>query len=557
MGQHSGQPQEKSKSVHDSATGTTINKLVQPTASDQNASQQMSHPLGKTSSQMVEAQNHFQQVLYPTRNSTSVGQEQANAGCTSIFDLVEQEDDRLHKKQRYLPMSFQPSHTSVLKEQEVLTGKAPVKKDSGTLVSKPGMCALRLANYTRQMQLRPQDNNIEFWRSFVAEFFLPDVKKRLCVSSYGRKPDGVVDKGEWICNLCKVTPGHGFDITTEILPRLFKVKYENGAIKEHYHLEMPIEHKYSSNQTVLQCEKVTHETVFQQLRVYHVGRLRVAFSPDLKICSWDFCVQHHDELIPRKELLPLVNELGLISKKYHDAKKNSALPAQEIEASSSEKFSNSVSQLTKALQPIVNELGYEKRYMRHLQTSEIISSMKDIVDYSSKFGTGPIESMAKFTHSFNTRNHYSAQQQQQPLANDQSSAPAASLHLSALSKDHAKNPTNQLLSAGQSTIKAPQTSPFFSMAPSSSKVPHHTDTSSLGGESSLAILQDYLRKNPNLGKDASFKGAGDAENMGFSSPSASGVGSSRSNVQQEDDFEQRLMSFFDGKFASSKGFQSN
>ena len=161
MGQHSGQPQEKSKSVHDSATGTTINKLVHQTASDQNASQQMSHPLGKTSSQMVEAQNHFQQVLYPTRNSTSVGQVQANAGCTSIFDLVEQEDDRLHKKQRYLPMSFQPSHTSVLKEQEVLTGKAPVKKDSGTLVSKPGMCALRLANYTRQMQLRPQVYIIE------------------------------------------------------------------------------------------------------------------------------------------------------------------------------------------------------------------------------------------------------------------------------------------------------------------------------------------------------------------------------------------------------------
>ena len=76
---------------------------------------------------------------------------------------------------------------------------------------------------------------------------------------------------------------HVTDITTEILPRLFKVKYENGAIKEHYHLEMPIEHKYSSNQTVLQCEKVTHETVFQQLRVYHVGRLRVAFSPDLKV----------------------------------------------------------------------------------------------------------------------------------------------------------------------------------------------------------------------------------------------------------------------------------
>lgn len=30
-----------------------------------------------------------------------------------------------------------------------------------------------------------QDNNIEFWRKFVAEFFTPNAKKKWCVSFYG------------------------------------------------------------------------------------------------------------------------------------------------------------------------------------------------------------------------------------------------------------------------------------------------------------------------------------------------------------------------------------
>jgi hypothetical protein len=38
-----------------------------------------------------------------------------------------------------------------------------------------------------------QDNNIEFWRKFVAEYFAPNAKKRWCVSMYGsgRQTTGV------------------------------------------------------------------------------------------------------------------------------------------------------------------------------------------------------------------------------------------------------------------------------------------------------------------------------------------------------------------------------
>lgn len=30
-----------------------------------------------------------------------------------------------------------------------------------------------------------QDNNIDFWRNFVAEYYTPNAKKRWCVSLYG------------------------------------------------------------------------------------------------------------------------------------------------------------------------------------------------------------------------------------------------------------------------------------------------------------------------------------------------------------------------------------
>jgi hypothetical protein len=38
-----------------------------------------------------------------------------------------------------------------------------------------------------------QDNNIEYWRNFVNEYFAPNAKKRWCVSMYGsgRQTTGV------------------------------------------------------------------------------------------------------------------------------------------------------------------------------------------------------------------------------------------------------------------------------------------------------------------------------------------------------------------------------
>ncbi|CAA0813397.1 Transcriptional corepressor SEUSS [Striga hermonthica] len=61
------------------------------------------------------------------------------------------------------------------------------------------------------------------------------------------------------------------------------------------------------------------------------------------------------------------------------------------------RFVASARQLAKALEvPLVNDLGYTKRYVRCLQISEVVNSMKDLIDYSRETGSGPMESLKKF-----------------------------------------------------------------------------------------------------------------------------------------------------------------
>ncbi|WJX34729.1 hypothetical protein P8452_22811 [Trifolium repens] len=85
---------------------------------------------------------------------------------------------------------------------------------------------------------------------------------------------------------------------------------------------MPREYHNSSGQIVLDYAKAIHESVFEQLRVVRDGQLRIVFSPDLKICSWEFCALRHEELIPRRLLIPQVSHIGTVAQKYQSLTQN-------------------------------------------------------------------------------------------------------------------------------------------------------------------------------------------------------------------------------------------
>jgi len=73
------------------------------------------------------------------------------------------------------------------------------------------------------------------------------------------------------------------EATVEVLPRLFKIKYESGTLEELLYVDMPREYHNSSGQIVLDYAKAIQESVFEQLRVVRDGQLRIVFSPDLKV----------------------------------------------------------------------------------------------------------------------------------------------------------------------------------------------------------------------------------------------------------------------------------
>ncbi|KAF7829766.1 transcriptional corepressor SEUSS-like [Senna tora] len=340
--------------------------------------------------QQQQQQQQQQQLLQMSRQSSQAAAAHMNLLQQQRLVQMQQQQQQLLKA-----MPQQRSQLQQQFQQQNMPLRSPVKP-----VYEPGMCARRLTLYMCQQQHRPEDNNIEFWRAFVAEYFAPNAKKKWCVSMYGsgRQTTGVFPQDVWHCEICNRKPGRGFEATAEVLPRLFKIKYESGTLEELLYVDMPREYPNSSGQIVLDYAKAIQESVFEQLRVVRDGQLRIVFSPDLKICSWEFCARRHEELIPRRLLIPQVSQLGAAAQKYQAFTQNTTpkLSVPEIQ-NNCNMFVASARQLAKALEvPLVNDLGYTKRYVRCLQISEVVNSMKDLIDYSRETGTGPMESLAKY-----------------------------------------------------------------------------------------------------------------------------------------------------------------
>eukprot|EP00262_Sarcandra_glabra_P009356 TRINITY_DN235_c0_g2_i1.p1 TRINITY_DN235_c0_g2~~TRINITY_DN235_c0_g2_i1.p1 ORF type:complete len:892 (+),score=172.87 TRINITY_DN235_c0_g2_i1:310-2985(+) len=381
-------------------------------------------PQSSDSSVFLQQQQQQQQFLQLPRQSS-----QAAAAHISLFNqqriLMQQQQQQQQQQQILKSIPQQRSQLPQQFHQQSL----PFRPGPGNkpAIYEPGMCARRLTHYMYHQQHRPADNNIEFWRKFVTEYFAPHAKKRWCVSLYGsgRQTTGVFPQDVWYCEICNRKPGRGFETTVEVLPRLCKIKYDSGTLEELLYVDMPREYQNASGQIVLDYAKAIQESVFEQLRVVRDGQLRIVFSSDLKICSWEFCARRHEELIPRRLIIPQVSQLGAVSQKYQAAAQNASsdLSVQDLQ-NNCNLFVASARQLAKALEvPLVNDLGYTKRYVRCLQISEVVNSMKDLIDYSRETGTGPMDSLINFPRRTATSSglHSQAQQsEEQTLAQNSS-----------------------------------------------------------------------------------------------------------------------------------------
>ncbi|XP_020112740.1 probable transcriptional regulator SLK3 isoform X2 [Ananas comosus] len=318
--------------------------------------------------------------------------------------LIQQQRLQLHQqqqKQQILQSIPQIQHAQIIQQQQkqqqlIGLGKRPI--DSG-------ICSRRIMQYLYHQRHRPADNSIFYWRKFVAEYFAPRARKRWCLSLYddisnhalGAFPQTAVDA--WHCDICSSKSGKGFEATFEILPRLCQIKFDRGVIDEHLFLDMPHECRLSTGIMILEYAKAVQESVYEHLRVVREGQLRIVFTPELKIMSWEFCARRHEEFLPRRFVAPQVNQLLQVAQKCQAGatESGSAGGSNQDLQSSCNMFVTSGRQLAKNLElQSLNDLGFSKRYVRCLQISEVVNSMKELMNFSREHKIGPIESLKNY-----------------------------------------------------------------------------------------------------------------------------------------------------------------
>ncbi|RID76836.1 hypothetical protein BRARA_B03787 [Brassica rapa] len=273
------------------------------------------------------------------------------------------------------------------------------------------VCARRLMQYLYHQRQRPSEGSIGYWRKFVNEYFSPRAKKRWCLSHYdnvghntlGVSPQAATD--EWQCDLCGSKSGRGFEATFDVLPRLNEIKFASGVIDELLYLSVPSERRFPSGIMVLEYAKAVQESVYEHIRVVREGHLRIIFSQELKILSWEFCTRRHEELLPRRLVAPQVNQLLQVAEKCQstiDQSGPDGIHQQDLQANSNMVMAAG-RQLAKSLEShSLNDLGFSKRYVRCLQISEVVSSMKDMIDFCRDQKVGPIEALKSYPYRMRT-----------------------------------------------------------------------------------------------------------------------------------------------------------
>ncbi|XP_059443275.1 probable transcriptional regulator SLK3 [Corylus avellana] len=276
--------------------------------------------------------------------------------------------------------------------------------------SNEGICSRRLMQQIYHLRQRPADNGISYWRKFIAEYYAPCARRRWCFSLYDKVghhafsmiPQTAMDA--WQCNICGCESGRGFEVTSELLPRLNKMTFDS-VMDELLFLDLPHERRFPSGLMMLEYEKAVQESVYEKLRVVREGHLRIIYTHDLKILSWEFCSRHHEELLPRTFLASQVNQLVHAARmhKSTDGGSVSVVVAPEDLQANCDTFLVAGSQLARTLDlQLVDDFGFAKRYTRCLQIAEIVNIMKDLMTFSRNNNMGPIESLKNYSQEITT-----------------------------------------------------------------------------------------------------------------------------------------------------------
>uniref|UniRef100_A0A1J3I7R9 Putative transcriptional regulator SLK2 n=1 Tax=Noccaea caerulescens TaxID=107243 RepID=A0A1J3I7R9_NOCCA len=399
------------------------------------------------------------------------------------------------------------------------------------------VCARRLMQYLYHQRQRPSESSIVYWRKFVTEYFSPRAKKRWCLSHYdnvGHSALGVSPQAateEWQCDLCGSKSGRGFEATFDVLPRLNEIKFASGVLDELLYLGLPTERRFPSGFMMLEYAKAVQETVYEHIRVVREGHLRIIFSQELKILLWEFCTRRHEELLPRRLVAPQVNQLLQVAEKCQstiDQSGSDGIHQQDLQANSNMVMAAG-RQLAKSLEShSLNDLGFSKRYVRCLQISEVVSSMKDMIDFCRDQKVGPIEALKSYP--YQTRTGKLQMQEMDHLANAARGLPPdrnSFNKLMALRNSGMNIPMNNNMSGQGSLPGSAPAAAAFALTNYQSML---MKQSHLNSEPNNATMEQEPSRNPS--PSPSYQGTSPLLPGFVQSPSISGVSSHLSPQRQ-------------------------
>ncbi|CAN8072028.1 unnamed protein product [Agarophyton chilense] len=147
------------------------------------------------------------------------------------------------------------------------------------MVRRPGPHVTMLLKLNQQLHAAtPRHALLKFWKPLFAAHFAPNAAFHIDLKSADAQ------------NLCS------FKLPLQLMPNLWKSKYEAGMISERFLLDNPIEHAYSDDSTVVDCPSTLIISNYPQSVVLTDGHLRVWFNPAHKIFRWEFSARAHQEL---------------------------------------------------------------------------------------------------------------------------------------------------------------------------------------------------------------------------------------------------------------------
>ncbi|KAG6426495.1 hypothetical protein SASPL_110718 [Salvia splendens] len=222
-----------------------------------------------------------------------------------------------------------------------------------------------------------------------------------CIIMLGTIHLGCFHRLQWMHgNVTFVAQNLEGEATFEVLPRLNEIKFASGVIDELLFLDLPRECRFPSGVMMLEYAKAVQESVYEQLHVVREGHLRIFFTPDLKILSWEFCARHHEELLPRRVValqdknLLQVNQLLQVAQKCQSTLSESGadnVSQPDLQANSAMVLAAGRQLAISVELQSLNDLGFSKRYI-----ADVVNSIKDLMDFCRDQKKGPIEGLNSF-----------------------------------------------------------------------------------------------------------------------------------------------------------------